>query len=101
MPLQEVFQQFQYNPPPASVSFGFGGPGYYMGYSAPLAPATVTPLTYKEGTLVLEMYDAGTKDLVWKGIVTKALDRSVDIEAELNAAISRTLYTLPVRPVRQ
>ena len=93
--------EYQYNPPPASVSFGFGGPGYYMGYAAPLAPATVTPLTYREGTLVLEMYDAGSKDLVWKGIVTKALDRSVDIEAELNAAISRTLYTLPVKPVKQ
>ena len=40
--------QYQYNPPPASMSFGFGGPGYYMGYAAPLAPATVTQINYKE-----------------------------------------------------
>jgi hypothetical protein len=93
--------EYQYNPPPAAVSFGFGGPGYYMGYAAPLAPATVTPVTYREGTLVIEMYDVATQSLVWKGVVTKALDRSVDIDAELNAAISRTMFTLPVKPSRK
>ena len=89
--------QYQYNPPPASMSFGFGGPGYYMGYSAPLAPATVTQINYKEGTLVIQMLETKTQQEVWKGVVSKTFDQGVDVDAELRSAIAKTMYTLPVR----
>ncbi|MFM9027694.1 MAG: DUF4136 domain-containing protein [Bacteroidota bacterium] len=91
--------EYQYNPPPATVNFGFGGPGYYMGYAAPLAPATITQKTYQVGTLVMEMYDPSGNDVLWRGIVSKALDRSPDIDAELSQAIKRMFYSLPLRPL--
>lgn len=89
--------EYQYNPPPASMSFGFGGPGYYMGYSAPLAPATITPRTYQEGTLMIYMLEASTQRVLWKGVVSKVLDHPYDIDQELKPAITKVMYTLPLK----
>jgi hypothetical protein len=89
--------EYQYTPPPAYVSFGFRGPGYYMGYSPMLAPATVTPHNYKEGTLVIEMLDVQSQQVVWKGEASSVVDRTTDIDKVLNGAIRDMTYTLPIR----
>lgn len=90
--------EYQYNPPPAYVNFGFGGPGYYMGYAAPMAPATVTANNYTEGTLVMYMTDPSNQQVLWKGFVSKALDQAYDLDAELQPAITKVMYTLPLKP---
>jgi hypothetical protein len=89
---------YQYTPPPVSIGFGFGGPGYYMGYSAPVGTGVVTSHSYKTGTLVIEMLEAKSQEVLWKGVVSKALDRSPDIDTELQQAIRRVFFSLPVKP---
>lgn len=42
---------------------GFGGPGV----------ATTTVDTYKVGTLVVDLFDAKTKEVVWRGVATETL----------------------------
>jgi uncharacterized protein DUF4136 len=44
---------------------GFGG-GW--GYGAGFGTSTTTVSTFVEGTMVLDMFDPGTKKLVWRGI---------------------------------
>ena len=89
---------YQYTPPPVSIGIGFGGPGYYMGYSAPVGTGVVTSHTYKTGTLVIEMLLPGTEEVLWKGVVSKALDPSPDIDTELQQAIRRVFFSLPLKP---
>ena len=89
---------YQYTPPPVSIGFGFGGPGYYMGYSAPVGTGVVTSHSYKTGTLVIEMLDPQGNEVLWKGVVSKAFDPSPDIDTELQQAIKRVFYSLPVKP---
>jgi hypothetical protein len=52
---------------------GLGNEGYYWGgfggFGVPVM-STTTVQTYKVGTFVLDMYDAKTKHLVWRGTAT-------------------------------
>jgi hypothetical protein len=88
---------YQYTPPPVSIGIGFGGPRYYMGYAAPVGTGVVTSRTYKTGTLVIEMLLPSTGEILWKGVVSKALDPSPDIDSELQQAIKRVYFSLPIK----
>ncbi|MFM1744304.1 MAG: hypothetical protein RLZZ630_241, partial [Bacteroidota bacterium] len=50
------------------------------------------------GTLVIEMLDPQGNEVLWKGVVSKAFDPSPDIDTELQQAIKRVFYSLPVKP---
>ena len=89
--------EYQYNAPPASVSVGFGGPGYYMGYSQPVGPATITQYQYTEGTLHLDMFEAKTNTTVWSAWTSSVLNRTDDIDDVLSQAIKEMYYTLPIK----
>ena len=45
---------------------GFGGGWGWRGFGG-IGEATTTTETYKEGTLVVDLFDAKTKQLVWRG----------------------------------
>ena len=45
---------------------GFGGGWRWRGFGG-MGEATTTEQDYKEGTLVLDIYDAKTKQLIWRG----------------------------------
>jgi len=56
---------------------GFGyGPGWRGGWYGGMGGGmtTATTSTINIGTVVLDMYDTGTKQLVWRGKVSKAVD---------------------------
>jgi hypothetical protein len=40
----------------------------------------------------------GTEEVLWKGVVSKALDPSPDIDTELQQAIRRVFFSLPLKP---
>lgn len=50
--------------------WGYGGMG--MGS----ATTTYTESDYKEGTLVIDMYDSGSKQLVWQGVLTSTVNEN-------------------------
>jgi len=57
-----------------SMGPGWGGGygGYYGGGGT--STSTTSVYTITTGTLALDMYDAASKKLVWRGIVTKTVD---------------------------
>ena len=61
---------------------GWGGMGGGMGSS------TTTVSTFTEGTLIVDIFDAGTKKLVWRGIATDTIsdDPSKNVKKIQNSA---------------
>jgi len=70
---------------------GFGyGPGWGGGYGA----ANVQ--TYVEGTLVLDLYDAHTKRMVWRGVATAtASDKPTKNASKISKALDKMFETYP------
>jgi hypothetical protein len=59
---------------------------------------TATSSTINVGTLALDMYDPGTKQLIWQGTATKTLDPSKSQEKNeknLNKAMQKLLKDFP------
>lgn len=74
-----------------------GGPGYYMGGSVPVAGGEITAEYYKQGTLIIDMYDLKTNKLLWRGWATKDIDYTTDIDETLRKAIRDMFYYLPIK----
>ncbi len=51
---------------------GWGGPYAYGGWGG--GTSTSTTYTIYNGTIVVDMYDVGTKKLVWRGAASKTID---------------------------
>ena len=63
--------------------------------------ATVTSSTIQIGTLGLDFYDPGPKQLVWRGQATKTLNPSKDPrknQERLNKAVAKLLKDFPPKP---
>jgi hypothetical protein len=85
-------------------AYGMGGPtwgwgaGYHgYGYGGG-GVATATSSTITVGTLGLDMYDRGAKQLVWRGKASKTLDANAKPEKRtknLNKAITKMLKNYP------
>ena len=77
-------------------AYGMGG-GFRWGGGM----ATATSSTINIGTLVLDMYDPGTKQLVWTGRATKTIDPNNSQEKKqknLNNAMKKLLNKFPPKP---
>lgn len=89
--------------PTVSVGFAvgspgyYGGPGYYMGGAVPVAGGEVTTSYYKQGTLIIEMYDLKTQKLLWRGWATKDLDYSTDMDYTIRKAVHDIFIYLQVK----
>jgi hypothetical protein len=78
------------------------GPGwrYGYGYSGP-SMSTATSSTIHIGNLVLDIYDADKKDLVWRGEVSKTLNSSNNPEktrANIDKAMAKLFKSYPPNP---
>ena len=49
----------------------------------------------REGTLVLEMYDARTKDVIWRGMASEVAVREDTMEESIRAAVKKLLEGYP------
>jgi hypothetical protein len=82
-----VSQQKQWNAYGTGMGFRFGG-----------GMATATSSTIDIGTLVLDMYDPSSKQLVWTGRATKTIDPSNSQEKKqknLDKAMQKLLKNFP------
>ena len=66
---------------------GWWGSGYYM--------PTTHVSQYDVGTLVLDIIDARSRDLVWRGMIQKALDKDDRSEESIRDFIHRVLSAFP------
>ena len=74
-----------------ATGFGYGPWGFGGGYGG----ASVQ--TYVEGTLVLDLYDAKTKKMVWRGIATAtASDKPTKNTDKMNKALDKMFEKFPV-----
>jgi Domain of unknown function (DUF4136) len=84
--------------PSLNLGVGYGGPGYYVGGSAPIAGGQITASNYEEGTLVINMYDTRTGHVIWSGGARKALTGSSDVEGVIKMAVKAIFAKLPKKP---
>ena len=71
---------------------------YGMGGRWPGGMASATQSTISIGSLVIDMYDPGTKDLVWTGTASKSIDPSSNQQKNqnnLNKAMAKLLKNYP------
>jgi hypothetical protein len=83
--------------PTLSIGVGVGGPGYYVGGSAPVAGGKITASTEEEGMLKYAMYDTQTKNMVWMGMAEKRFELTDDIEKIITDYTARIFKKYPVK----
>lgn len=70
---------------------GWGGWGYYGWYGAPMG-ATTTVSTYNTGTLLVDIFDASTKQLVWRGTATKTLSENPEKNQKTLDKVTKEMF---------
>lgn len=94
----KIEERVAYNQSPqVSVGFGFGGPGYYGGFAAPVAGGQITEQHFTQGMLFIEMYDIKTQKLLWRGWAEEKITFKNDIEADIRKAVKDIFIRLPVK----
>ncbi|HEU5291397.1 MAG TPA: DUF4136 domain-containing protein [Cyclobacteriaceae bacterium] len=83
--------------PQMSVGFGFGGPGYYGGFAAPVAGGDIIQHNYQHGMMFIEMYDTKTQKVLWKGWAEKKITYESDIESDIHTAVKHIFMRLSVK----
>ena len=74
---------------------GFGGGWRWRGFGG-FGEATTTSDTYTVGTLVVDLFDAKTKDLVWRGVSSGMLSNKSDKNIEnLNKGVQKLFQHFP------
>jgi len=81
---------------------GFGGGWGWRrvgGFSDSFGDATTTEHDYKDGTLVVDMYDAKTKQLIWRGSSEDMLsDKAQKNERNLDKGVAKMFKNFPPGP---
>lgn len=81
-----------------------GGYGRYYGYGpgygwGGMATTTYDTYNYTVGTLLVSVYDAKTKSLVWESAGQGTIDKNTkNREANINYAVKAIMYKYPVKP---
>ena len=81
---------------------GWGGYGWYGWGGMSMGSATTTTYTYTVGTLVVDVFNAKSKQLMWRGSVEDELKNSVEKrEKQLKKALSKLFYYFPPKPEKK
>jgi len=76
---------------------GMGGGWRWRGMGG-FGESTTTEQDYKEGTLVIDMYDAKTKQLIWRSSAEETLsDKAEKNEKDLDKGVARMFKSFPPR----
>jgi len=74
---------------------GFGGGWRWRGFGG-LGEATTTEQDYKEGTLIIDIYDAKTKQLIWRGSAEDVLSNNTQKnEKNLDKGVAKMFKKFP------
>lgn len=87
--------------------YGWGYGGYYgygpgWGWGAPMGNTvtTISQYDYTVGTLVVDVFDAANKKLIWEGTGTKTVDDNpVTREKSIPRSVASIMAQYPVKPV--
>jgi len=77
--------------------WGYTGFGYGFGYGPAYASTTVTQRNYHEGTLIIDVFSASDKKLVWQGIGSREVEYDLDArDRKLPKNVAQILARFPV-----
>ena len=79
---------------------GFGGGWGWRGFGG-MGDATTTEQDYKEGTLVVDLYDAKTKQLIWRGSAEGTVsNKASKNEKNLDKGVAKMFKKFPPEPAK-
>ena len=80
-----------------TTHYGYGyGTGWYWGGYGGVSSSTSRVRTYREGTLVIDIYRAKEKELIWRGIVTGTIsDNPKKNEKNINKGVAKVFKKFP------
>ena len=90
----------------SNASYYYGGAGYYPGVyigtayydnSAIIPGGEVLPQEYDQGMLAIQMFDAKTKKILWRGFAEKPFTAKSDVEADIKKAVREVFMQLPIK----
>ncbi|KAA9347041.1 DUF4136 domain-containing protein [Larkinella humicola] len=88
---------------PMFYPFGFRGGWRYMPYGFGNWPYQWNTgfhnVQYTEGMLILDIVDAHSKQLIWRGTIAGAVDNPAHIEKEVSKGIHKIMKEYPVKAV--
>jgi len=74
---------------------GFGGGWRWRGFGG-FGESTTTEQDYREGTLVIDLYDGKTKQLIWRGSTESVLsDKAEKNEKNLDKGVAKMFKNFP------
>jgi hypothetical protein len=80
---------------------GFGGGWRWRGFGG-FGESTTTVDTYKVGALVVDLFEANTKNLVWRGVSSETLsDKSDKNIKNLNKGVQKMFQHFPPEPPKK
>jgi hypothetical protein len=79
---------------------GFGGGWRWRGFGG-VGEATTTTETYQVGTVVVDLFDGKTKNLIWRGSATDTLSNNADKNTKnLDKGVQKMFAHFPPEPKR-
>lgn len=94
----QVEERVEYSQTPTmSVGVGYGGPGYYVGGSVPVAGGEIKSKQVQDGMLTFTMYDTKSGDVLWTGGTSETLTNSDDVEEVIKKAVKQIFFKFPIR----
>jgi hypothetical protein len=79
---------------------GMGGGWRWRGFGG-MGEATTTEEDYKEGTLVVDLYDAKTKQLIWRGSAEDTVSNNAEKnEKNLDKGVAKMFKKFPVQAAK-
>jgi hypothetical protein len=77
---------------------GFGGGWGWHHWGVGFGEAYTTDHPYEVGTLVVDLFDSHTKQLIWRGVATETLSEKPDKDTKkLNKAVEKLFKDFPPR----
>jgi hypothetical protein len=75
---------------------GMGGWGWRGGFGGGMASATTTVNTYDVGTLIVDMFDSGTQQAIWRGTASGTVPSSPDrVNTAVEAGLDKMFADFP------
>ena len=85
-------------PPPVAMNCGiyscYGG-GYTWGYWGPPEVSTTRDVVYREGALMIDLEEAKSKKLAWRGVWKQQATGREPTEERVNEVVGQTMKGLP------
>jgi hypothetical protein len=84
-----------------SSYYGYGGyyrPYYWGGTAGGMGYTTYDVHNYVDGSLIVDVADAHTRQLLWEGIGNKEIGTPSDPEAAINDAVTKIMASFPPKP---